>query len=272
MIEGIKRVSIEKIRAFEIENKQQKRQLLELKTKYEKLKQKTNVRSADWYEDIILLFIGNPFCGTAKGQRDKGGERIEYIYEKTVPGQATFRQIHKAFNIAYPPKTIKDKNESRKITHKIKKLLDRNEIKKIEPGIYCLTSYGKRVWKILDNINKANILLGDTEGIIFQFDPKEKTVTINMETHDLEFYRTLKNSFDQLAKKTGSGRPQLGVFFKGDRRISKELTTLLLSIINIYFQFKRQKKISKKSRTQLFAVVASDPGLSQIFGSFLGKT
>ena len=197
---------------------------------------------------------------------------MNYVYEKTVPEQATFRQIHKALNVAYPPKTVKDKNESRKITHKIRKLLDRKEISKIESGIYGLTSYGKKVWKILDDANKASILLKGKGGIIFYFDPKEKTVNVHMATHNLEFYQTLKNIFDQLEKKTGRGRPQLGVFFKGDRKLSKELTTFLFSMICMFFQVRKQKKINKESRNKLFAVVASDPGLSQLLNVFLGKT
>jgi DNA-binding PadR family transcriptional regulator len=96
-----------------------------------------------------------------------------------------------------------------------------SENKKLHRGMYQITEKGKKRWLLLENMRKYNCRLQSSRGIDFEV-PRLKEITFHTSTRDPTFYKKMLNNFAYLSKE--KGRPLESVYFKGDTKLSLELT------------------------------------------------
>ena len=222
-----------------------------------KLASKRKLRKSDWLEDRILLFIGNPYVDKTTCTVSAGPETYTVPYEKDVPEQATLNQIFK-----YVKKYPKNDADRQIVYRRLKNLIQRGEIENISRGIYQITQKGKKQWLILNDINKANIILKHEGDICFHFDPKLKSLAVHAITFDPELIEPIRKYFQQKMKV--KGRFPESIYFSGELGIIETLPPLLFHIVDMFFKF-QNKKISKDTLFKIAELISSDQVLSQVY-------
>ena len=253
-------------RSLEIENAQLKKRLEVVESTLDECKQKlqkATPRSSDWWEDQILWFIGHDFIGSSSCKQDRGPETREVLYEKDKPEQATIRQICQFVDANYPPKNPTDENAVRKVFRRIRNLRERKEIESNEDtdqvprGSYRITENGKKVWKLINSKNEYNIRQKSSRGLDFEVNLQTKEIIIHTSTRDPSFYERMVKEFRLLSKKE-RGRPCETVFFKGNKRLSRELSHFVFLMICLYLDVKKGK-IDEKTKKILRKIGGSAP-------------
>ena len=218
---------------------------------------KKKLRNSDWLEDRIFLFIGNSIVGKEKCTVSAGPEIYTVPYEKDVAEQATINQIFR-----YVRKNPKNDGDRQIVYRKLKKLLNREEIERIQRGVYKLTKKGKKQWTILEDINKANIVLKQEGDICFHFDPRLKSLAVHAITFDPSLIEPIKEYFQQKMRK--KGRFPESLYFSGELGIMETLPPLIFQIVDMFFKFEN-KQFSKDTLMKIAEVVSSDRLFSQIY-------
>jgi len=127
--------------------------------------------------------------------------------------------------------------------------------------MYQITKKGKKRWLLIDNMNKYNRRLQSSRGLDFEVDPRLKEIAFHNSTRDPYFYQKMVDNFAFLSKE--KGRPPKSVYFKGDTKLSRELSHFLFSMICVFLDAKKGK-ISRKLRNKALNLMVSEPYISEL--------
>ena len=225
--------------------------------------QKMIPRDSDWLQDRLLLFIGNPYIGSTTYTSSQGPITRVLPYEKTHPDRATISQICKYLGYTYPPKNQEDKNKLREVFRRLARLREREEIKsnvensQLPRGEYRITTKGKEVWELINSKNEYSIRTRSSRGLDFEVNLQTQEIIVHNSTRDPFFYKKMLSHCNLLSKKE-RGRPPKTVFFKGDKKLSRELSHFLFSMICLFFDVKNGK-LDRKTKEIARKIAVSSP-------------